>query len=128
MKVTIETIPHDQQRYSTCGDWTLADGALTIRVSKMGNWRYEMAVAVHEVVEALLCMNDGVSQKDVDAFDMAYEANRRPYAAMDYVAEPGDDPTAPYHRQHCFATAVEMLLIGALGVPWGEYEAAVEKL
>ena len=42
--------------------------------------------------------------------------------------EPGDDPTAPYHREHCFATAVERMLIAALGVSWADYDQAVESL
>ena len=119
MKITIETIPHDQQRYSTCGDWQIGvRGDITIRVSETGNWRYEAAVAVHELVEALLCWNDRISTDEVDAFDMAYTGDD----------EPGDDPDAPYARQHCFATAVERLLIAAFGVSWAGYEAAVEAL
>ena len=119
MRITIETIRHEYQRYSTCGDWLWPnEHNLLIRVSEMGNWRYEMAVAIHEVVEALLCKEGNVSEAAVDAFDMAYDGD----------GEPGDDPTAPYHRQHCFATAVERMLIAALGVPWAEYDAAVEDL
>lgn len=118
MKIIIETIPHGRQRYPTAGDWYLADGELKIRVSKLGNWRYEMAVAVHEIVEALLCMNNGVSEADVDVFDVTYRGE----------GEPGDDAAAPYSNEHCFATAVERMLIAAFGVSWAEYEAAVEKL
>jgi hypothetical protein len=118
MKITIETVPHDQQVYPTVGDWRLADGVLAIRVSKMGNWRYEAAVATHELLEALLCMDAAIGAAEVDAFDMTYTGD----------GEPGDDPAAPYHRQHCFATAVERMLIAAMGLPWGEYDAAVEAL
>ncbi len=120
MKITIETIPHGDQRYPTVGDWELdkATGDISIRVSEMGNWRYEAAVGIHEAVEALLCASDFVTQKDVDRFDMAYKG----------VGEPGDDPAAPYHRQHCFATAVERLLIAALGVSWADYGRAVDEL
>ncbi len=119
MRITIETIRHEDQRYPTCGDWLWPnEHNLLIRVSEMGDWRKEAAVAVHELVEALLCKEDGVSEAAVDAFDADYGGG----------GEPGDDPIAPYHRQHCFATALEMLLIGALGVPWADHEAAVEKL
>ena len=123
MKITIETVPHDQQRYPTVGDWFFPDpdnepDHMVIRVSEMGDWRYEAAVAVHELVEALLSKDAGYRQEAVDAFDLAYKGDD----------EPGDDPKAPYHRQHCFATAVERMLIAALGVPWAEYDAAVEAL
>jgi len=126
MRITIETIRHEDQRYPTCGDWMFIDDThLRIRVSDMGDWRKEAAVAIHELVEAVLCRNDGVAEDAVDAFDIAYEKDRAPHLEM---GEPGDSPHAPYHRQHCFATGVERMLIAALGVPWAEHEAATEKL
>jgi hypothetical protein len=94
----------------------------------MGDWRKEAAVAVHELVEAILCRNDGVSEAAVDAFDIEYERDRPPFGTPGDFGEAGDSPHAPYHRQHCFATAVERMLIAALGVPWAEYEKAVEAL
>ena len=125
MKIMIETIPHGEQRYPTCGDWQwLTDDELIIRVSEMGDWRYNAAVAVHELVEVLLCKQDGVTEAAVDAFDMAYEA-RRPEGDL---SEPGDDPACPCARQHCFATGIERMLIAAFGVSWPSYEAAVKAL
>ncbi len=119
MKITIETIPHGDQRYPTCGDWTwVSPTELNIRVSDMGNWRYEAAVGIHEAVEALLCRDVGIGTREVDAFDMEYTGG----------GEPGDDPAAPYARQHCFATAVERMLIAAFCLSWSEYDAAVEAL
>ncbi len=119
MQITIETIPHENQRYPTCGDWLFVDpNHLRIRVSELGDWRKEAAVAVHELVEAVLCRAAGVPGTLVDAFDKAYDG----------IDEPGDEADAPYREQHCFATAVERMLIAALGVPWAEYDAAVEKL
>ena len=125
MRITIEIIRHEDQRYPTCGDWLWPnEHNLLIRVSDMGDWRAEAAVAVHELVEALLCKGEGITQEAIDAFDMAFEKDRMPLNDD----EPGDDPTAPYHRQHCFATAVERMLIAALGMSWSEYADAVEKL
>ena len=123
-KITIEVIPHSQQRYETAGDWQWDGENLSIKVSDMGDWRYNAAVAVHELVEVLLCKNDGVAQEAVDKFDIEFEKNR---TAGD-MSEPGDDPTAPYHRQHCFATSVERMLIAALGIPWKQYDDAVNAL
>jgi len=85
----------------------------------MGNWRYELLVAVHELVEAFLCMHDGVSEESVDKFDKQF---------VQRDAEPGDSPDAPYARQHCLATGVERILAACLGVKWDWYEEAIEKL
>ena len=129
MRITIETIRHEDQRYPTVGDWMFIDDThLRIRVSDMGDWRKEAAIAIHELVEAVLCRNDGVAEDAVDAFDIAYEKDRAPYGTPGDFGEPGDSPHAPYHRQHCFATGFERMLIAALGVPWAEYADAVEKL
>ena len=130
MKITIETIPHSEQRIpGQVGDWQWVTPAeLRIRVSTMTEMTHCMAVAAHEMVEAMLCWKDDVSEADVDAFDLAYERDRLPLGVPGDFGEPGDSPHAPYHRQHCFATAVERMLIAALGVPWAEYDAAVEAL
>lgn len=124
MKIIIETIPHKDQRYETVGDWFWEDGDLRIRVSELGNWKYEACVAVHELVEVLLCKSDGVQQQDVDAFDMQYEKDRQ----EGDESEPGDDNLAPYRKQHCVATGVERVLAAELGLSWKEYDAAINAL
>ena len=124
-EVVIEIIPHKKQRYETVGDWKRnKHGTLEIKVSDMGDKRYAMLVAVHELIETLLCEHDGVDEKDVTAFDVAFESCRMPGNAD----EPGDDPKAPYVRQHCVATAVERLLAAELGVSWNEYDKKVNSL
>jgi hypothetical protein len=125
MNICIKVIPHDQHRYETCGDWYYDKaGVLQIRVSKMGDWRYEMLVAAHELVEVLICKHRKITVKQVDKFDMDYE-KRRPVGNFD---EPGDDPRAPYHNEHCIATGIERILAACLGVSWKKYEATLESL
>lgn len=125
MKITIETIPHDQQRYPTVGDWMWEpSGDLTIKVSELGDWRYNALVGLHELVEVLKCKHDGVTQESVDAFDIAYEKAR----AEDDDSEPGDSPDAPYKAQHCLATGIERILAAELGVDWKAYDDAVMSL
>ena len=72
MNIHILTIPEDQQRPEVNGaDWFWdTNGDLQVRVSPMSDWRYETLLQVHEVIEALLCKFDGVSQKRVDEFDL----------------------------------------------------------
>lgn len=98
------------------GDWFFDGTVLVVRVSKMSDIRYTIAVAVHELVEAVLCTQNGVTPEAVDAFDMG------PGADYD---EPGKHPSAPYHKEHIEATSIERKLITRLGVPWDIYDKAV---
>lgn len=122
--IEIKTIPHNQQRYDTVGDWWTDDEGWHIRVSQLGNWRWNFLVAFHELLELAWCTWKGVKQADVDAFDMAYEANRK----QGDFSEPGDQPKAPYRVGHQFASCAERFAASALGVDWAEYEATVNAL
>jgi hypothetical protein len=118
LHIVIETIDHSKQRYPTVGDWQIDKaGNLHITVSKMSDQRYEFLIGMHEAIEAYLAIHAGVSPEAVDKFDRAYEAKRKPGDD----SEPGDDPRAPYHREHVFATKVERLLAHELGVDWSAY-------
>jgi len=125
MNVSIKVIPHKDQRYETCGDWFYdKSGGLQIRISKMSDWRFEMCIAVHELVEVLLCKHDGVTQKQVDRFDMNFEKNRKP----GNTDEPGDSDKAPYRVQHGIASGIERVLGTILGISWNAYESEINSL
>ena len=115
--VSIKVIKHSEQRYNTLGDWEIKDTNLLISVSDTGNWVYNMAIGLHELVEALLCHYRGIEQSVVDSFDIEYEKNR----SIGDIKEPGDEPTAPYHVEHGLATSVERMFIASVG-NWREYE------
>jgi len=53
---------------------------------------------------------------------MAYERNRR----EGDLGEPGDDPRAPYYREHQFASGMERLMAAELGVDWQQYTGMAE--
>ncbi len=123
--IIVETIPYDQMRYPSVGDYTSDEnGALTVKIAELPDWRYVRLVAIHEIIEATLCRQDGVTDAEIDAFDIAFEANR----PEDDDSEPGDDPAAPYRRQHLMATAIEKMIAAALGVDWKTYEEAINAL
>ena len=119
MNINIEIIPPEQQRANVDGcDWFWdAAGNLQVRVSPMSDWRRETLLAIHEAVEAIMCKKNGVTQEAVDQFDIEFDKN--------HPDEPdlgaGDDRSAPYHREHCFATAIESILCIELGVDWNDY-------
>lgn len=131
MNVTIKVIPHASQRYRTPGDWWWTDkddtGDLEIRVSKLSDWRYEMLVAVHELVEVLLCRYFRIPEWQVTAFDENYERERAE-GLHGVDEEPGDDPSAPYRKEHFFATTVERLFSATLLVDWSLYEKEISAL
>ncbi len=120
MRIQIETVPHAQQRYQTTGDWWWdPDETLQMRVSELADWRHSVLIAVHELVEALLCKAHGVTTEAVDEWDMGQGKE---------LDEPGDDPRAPYHREHEFAGCLERPLAHELGVDWNSYEDAIDVL
>lgn len=118
-RIVVEFIPADEQRYDTAGDWYYyEDDTLVLKISRMSKGIYQQALAVHEFCEALLCNNAGISQEVVDHFDMVV-------AASD---DPGMEPTAPYHVQHCWADVIERAFIAAAGESWAKYDAEVGRL
>lgn len=123
--IFIKSIPMSEMRYKTCGDWWYdPDGTLQIRAAKMGDWRYELLIKCHELFEVAICCHQGVSQKSVDHFDIAFEKKRKP----GNVDEPGDSEGAPYSAAHCAATGIERILAFALGVKWCDYGKKVDSL
>ena len=122
LKVDIKSIPHNEQRYETVGDWEeMPDWTWRIRVSEMKDWRYNLLVGIHELVEMALCKQRGISEPSITAFDMEFESNRDPGDET----EPGDSPEAPYQREHFFATSIERLIAAELDVDWQTYDDAV---
>ena len=125
-KIIIKTVPDNLQRYNTVGDYyTDTDGNRIFAVSDMNNWKYEMLVMVHEIVEAALCQDRGITDQMIDVFDMNFEAER---LADPHGREPGDSTDAPYYKEHQFATKIERMLADELGVAWDEYAAVCASL
>lgn len=117
------SIPHSDHRYSTVGDWQFryAPGGcvrIDVEVSATEDWRHASLIAVHELIEAILCRHRGISQDEVDSFDLAHPE----------LDDPGASESAPYHREHMFALAAERELAAALDVDWTEYTTALDSL
>jgi hypothetical protein len=125
MRIVIETIPHDKQAYPTAGDWRRGpDGTLVVRVSEEIGEKFALLVALHELIEVALCEERGITCEQVDNFDKSFELHREP----GNKDEPGDDPAAPYRKEHFFATNLERLLAAELGIDWAEYERKLNEL
>jgi hypothetical protein len=117
MKIVIESIPSAEHRYDTWGDWWYdADGTLQIRVSSdepdLPTENHQFLVALHELVEVWLCKQRGVTQEQVDEFDMV----TAPTLGIGEDEEPGDHPLAPYRKEHRFAMMIEHMMAHELGL------------
>ena len=116
MKIVIESIPSKEQRYDTLGDWWVdPDGTIQIRVSndaqELPTTDHEFLVALHELVEMKVCEARGITQAQVDEFDLGMEEY-----CKETGVEPGDMPDAPYRREHRFAMIVEHLVAHEMGI------------
>lgn len=126
----IKVVPHSEQRYDTVGDWIWSKGLkddkvyLYIRVSDLGDWKMEFLVIIHELIEAVLCHIKGITQMQVDQFDMQYEIFRQP---GDF-SEPGNSRKAPYYWPHKIASWIERFLGFLLKVDWKLYNERINSL
>lgn len=115
MEITVKTLPHNEQRYDTVGDYWIEKGIMLIRVSDMKNEDYAFLVSLHEQIEAYLTFKRGIKEPDIMAFDIEHSD----------CDDPGSLPDAPYYKEHLFATAIEMLVAEQLNVNWQEYDKAI---
>lgn len=111
MKILIESIPHNLHRYSTTGDYYEKDGIEHVIVSELADKRMMQMVVLHELIEKFLTEARGIKEEDILVYDTAH-------ADSD---EPGDEPDAPYYKEHFFAETVERLICGQFGINWDEY-------
>lgn len=126
LNVIIKEIPNEDIKARmgfTGADWWIDEGGiLQIRIAIELPELERHALALHEYSEALLCIHDGVTVAQVDEFDKKFKGEH----IVDVNA--GDDPLAPYARQHTFATAIERIFTGAVGLKWKPYEERLSKL
>ena len=117
---SIRYIPHNLQRYNTCGDWYLDEtvGELVIKVSETGTPAYNFLIAIHELIEATLCIYQGVSGLEVDEWDFNHPDSD----------DPGSEEGCPYYSQHMVATTIEHMLAIVLRVSWDDYEEDIQRL
>lgn len=114
------------QRNDGVGDYFQnGDGSWTILATLMANPRHSDLILAHEFIEVLLIRAAGIPEPVINAFDAYFEEQRR-VGIVPEDAEPGDDPTAPYHAQHILATRIEkMLCEEGFRLDWDAYCQAV---
>jgi hypothetical protein len=124
MKIIVQTVQHQNQRYNTVGDWFFSkefiDTVLIIRISDLGDDKLNALIAIHELVEAILCkFNDPeITGEQVDQFDMSHPE----------LKEPGEALDCPYMIPHLVASDVEKMIADRLKVDWNLYEGRIREL
>lgn len=122
MKITLEVIPHEQQRLGAIGDWWFEEnGDLQVRVSDLGDVRYNFLVLRHEMDEAFLCARAGITTEMVDEDQKNAADTDDPDSFSGY-------PGARLQNQHNDALAAEWIMARLLGVDWKAYGEAAEKV
>ena|ERR1035437_655305 len=124
-EICIKIIPHSEQDYPTVGNYFIDQGGIwQIRVSDLGDLKYNIAIALHELWEQALCFQRGIDEKFITAFDKEFEKNRK----VGDFSEPGDSRNSPYSKEHCSATGIERLFVSESGGTWREYEDKINTL
>jgi len=125
MNIIIKSIPTKDHRYPTLGDyWSEKDGTIQFRISSEFSRKAQILLLIHEMVEAFLCINDGITFGSIDEFDKAFEKR----TDEPPESEPGDDPHCPYRLQHRRAENIERLMADFLGVEWPRYVAEFDEI
>jgi hypothetical protein len=117
MNIHIIKVTKDQMRYDTAGDWYYDEaGDLVIKVAtdfpEFPTNDHHNLVALHELIEVLLCRKRGITQQMVDDFDMGPGS----YDVIPEDEESGDQPGCPYGKEHRFAMIVEHMMAHELGL------------
>jgi hypothetical protein len=125
--IVINTITHHLQRLkgSLGGDWRFHEipglKILEVTVSDMGDWKCNFLLAFHELVEAIMCKDAGITTEMVDTDELKAQPTDDPDSFSGY-------PGSCYQQQHNDALALEWMLSRLLGVKWTEYAERFEAL
>ena len=118
MNITIKTIPHEEQNYSTVGNYFDIDDEKYILVSETGNDDYNFLISLHEFIEEHLTRRKGITEQIITKWDLEHPE----------AIEPGEVNGCPYFSEHQIATNVEKFLCDLMGYTWQEYTDALSKL
>ena len=112
-RIVIDTCAGENMRLPVyneplAGDWYFdGNGDLQIRVvaTDVVDEDEAFLIALHELIEAKLCLNAGVTQTAVDVFDSNWTGE----------GEPGDGVDAPYAKEHRKAMLIEHTMAMLMG-------------
>ena len=128
LQYILKVIPHSWQDYPTIGNYFyIKGGTIVIFCSDMKNNDYHQLIFAHEMFEVALVIKRKINIKEIDKFDINFEKEREK-GLHGKDDEPGDNKSAPYHKEHVFATKLEKLLAKEMDVNWEDYSKTVSNL
>ena len=72
----------------------------------------------------MVCLAHGITTEKMIAFDKQFDKFRTEEKPL----EPGNDPAAPYHKEHIVATSFEKIIAKELEIDWNEYNQYIDKV
>ena len=117
--IRIEFVGQKDQNYDTVGDYGETESEIWFKITRFNNPNYSWAILLHELAEKRLKDQDGVTDAEVDAWDLGDGKD---------LDDPGLDPKACYHKYHMMADALERTFIVMSGEDWIPYEQAIEEM
>lgn len=124
--INVRIIPMSQMtikngaKVTTCGTWWEDGDVLEVRLAQMCDWRYEVAVLFHELIEFFWCQRRGIKTQPCDDFDEWFE---RQYELGKYpkTAESGFHKDCPYRGGHVWGSRFERVVTFILACSWKKY-------
>lgn len=126
----LQRVSQSEQRYTTLGYWWWSKpgnrGELTVQVSRMRDWRHELAVWGHELIEIAYCKLFRVTTEVCDAYDSWFELKYKS-GEVPPTVEAGDQKGCPYYIGHRMGVAWEHFCIFVTFAGWNNYVRACEE-
>ena len=117
--IRIDFIKQSEQNYDTVGNYGETEHEIWFEITELSDPLYSVAILLHELHEFYRNKDLGTTIEEIDKFDMVDHPE---------LEEPGDDPRAPYHKQHLEASVIERACLAMAGRSWSDYEQEIENL
>lgn len=121
--IVIKTIPIEEQRYNTAGDYWETDDQIHFRITKQENEMSEVAILLHEVTEFFLTRKRGLTEPEITEYDLLWE-NRFNHG-INKADEPGMEGDCPYKDEHETSLMIEKIFCWAAGVDWKKHDEQI---
>lgn len=118
--IIIKTIPPEEQRYDTAGDYWETDTEIHFRISKQKIEQSEVAILLHEITEFFLTKQHGITEPEIMAYDLAWDEKLNKGETI--ADEPGSEPGCIYADEHNIALIIERIFCMAAGINWNEHD------